>query len=99
MTVNIIHVCQGFLSVGPNLPGGPEYYFSDVSQVTFIVKSCLFNAQTLVFDALVVSPCFLLSFNPTFLIKGYIDLSYLCRMATKHGCGCFSHPCMVRLVR
>ena len=54
MAVNIARVYQGFLSKGPDLPGGPEAYFADVSEATFVLKSCLYNAQTLVLDAVVV---------------------------------------------
>ena len=57
MAVNIARVYQGFLSKGPDLPGGPEAYFADVSEATFVLKSCLYNAQTLVLDAVVVR-CF-----------------------------------------
>lgn len=55
MIVNIVRICDGFLSVGPALPGGPVQYFNDISQRTFLIKSCLFNTQTLILDAVVVS--------------------------------------------
>ena len=55
MAVNIARVYQGFISVGPFLQGGPETYFADVSQPTFVTKSCLYNAQTLILDGVVVS--------------------------------------------
>lgn len=54
MIVNIVRICQGFLNIGPFLPGGPVGYFNDVSQPTFVIKSCLYNAQTLILDAVVV---------------------------------------------
>ncbi|KAM5540155.1 hypothetical protein V8D89_006295 [Ganoderma adspersum] len=54
MAVNIARVYQGFLSKGPDLTGGPEAYFADVSEATFVIKSCLYNAQTLVLDAVVI---------------------------------------------
>lgn len=54
MIVNIVRLCDGFLSVGPTLPGGPVQYFNDISQRTFLIKSCLFNTQTLILDAVVV---------------------------------------------
>lgn len=56
MIVNIVRICDGFISVGPHLPGGPLQYFNDISQRTFLIKSCLFNTQTLILDAVVVSP-------------------------------------------
>ena len=55
MVTNIVHICQGFLNVGPKMANGPEQYFADVSQVTFVLKSCLYNTQTLVFDGVMVS--------------------------------------------
>ena len=55
MVTNIVHICQGFLNIGPRLPLGPEQYFGDNSRAPFVIKSCLFDAQTLLFDALMVS--------------------------------------------
>ena len=54
MGTNTARLYQGFLTVGPHIPGGPEAYFRDVSQPTFITKSCLYNLQTLILDAVVV---------------------------------------------
>ena len=54
MIVNIVRNCQGFLNVGPALPGGPEQYFNDASQPTFVIKSCIYNVQTVILDAVVV---------------------------------------------
>ena len=54
MIVNIIRVRQGFLTIGPRLSGGPEQFFRDVSTSTFVIKSCLYNTQTLILDAVVV---------------------------------------------
>ncbi|KAI1782844.1 hypothetical protein LXA43DRAFT_1137185 [Ganoderma leucocontextum] len=54
MAVNIARVYQGFLSKGPDIAGGPEAYFADVSEPTFVMKSSLYNAQTLVLDAVVI---------------------------------------------
>lgn len=48
-------IYEGFVSRGPLLPGGPEQYFDNVSIPTFVIKSCLFNAQSLILDAIVVS--------------------------------------------
>lgn len=55
MIVNIVRVREGFLTVGPRLPGGSEQFFRDVSSSTFVIKSCLYNTQTLILDAVVVS--------------------------------------------
>lgn len=54
MIVNIIRISEGYASIGPTLKGGPEQYFNDVTQTTFIMKSVLFNVQTLILDAVVV---------------------------------------------
>ncbi|KAI0702358.1 hypothetical protein C8T65DRAFT_741523 [Cerioporus squamosus] len=54
MGVNIARLYQGFISKGPALPGGSEEYFSSATDATFLVKSCLYNAQTVVLDAVVI---------------------------------------------
>lgn len=54
MTVNLVRICQGFINIGPHLPGGPEQYFADFSQLTFLAKSVLYNIQTLILDAVVI---------------------------------------------
>ena len=55
MAVDIARLYQGFISIGPNLPGGHEAYFADVTRPTFVAQSCLYNTQTIVLDAVVVS--------------------------------------------
>ncbi|EJF58020.1 hypothetical protein DICSQDRAFT_26406, partial [Dichomitus squalens LYAD-421 SS1] len=54
MAINIARVYQGFISNGPFIDGGPEAYFTQVLEPTFVVKSCLYNAQTLILDAVVI---------------------------------------------
>lgn len=54
MGVNIARVRRGFLTIGPALEGGPEEFFLRVSEITFIVKSVLYNAQTLILDGVMV---------------------------------------------
>ena len=54
MAVNIARMYEGFITNGPRNPGGPEGYFSNISQTTFIVESVLYNMQTLILDAVVV---------------------------------------------
>ncbi|KAI0700197.1 hypothetical protein BC835DRAFT_1221431, partial [Cytidiella melzeri] len=51
MITNIIRICQGFLDVDPS---NSLAYFMNVSSPTYLIKSCLFNAQTLVLDAVVI---------------------------------------------
>ena len=52
MIVNIVRICQGFLNISPDQSLA---YFESVSTATFVIKSTLFNTQTLVLDAVVVS--------------------------------------------
>ena len=54
MGTNIARIYRGLVSVGPLMEGGSEAYFADVSEATFVVKSCLYNVQTLILDAVVV---------------------------------------------
>ncbi|EJC99742.1 uncharacterized protein FOMMEDRAFT_170331 [Fomitiporia mediterranea MF3/22] len=54
LIVNIIRVCQGFLNIGPKLPGGPDQYFADITQPTFIFKSAVSTVQTLMLDGVVI---------------------------------------------
>lgn len=54
MAVNIERLQQGFLTIGPTLPGGPEEYFENFYQRTFLIKSVLFNTQTLILDFVVI---------------------------------------------
>ena len=55
MAVNITRIFEGFVTKGPFVPGGPEAWFSVVSDPTFVAKSVLYNVQTLILDAVVVS--------------------------------------------
>ncbi|TCD60640.1 hypothetical protein EIP91_009741 [Steccherinum ochraceum] len=52
--VNISRLVQGLLDAGPMFPSGIEGWFADVSEPTFIAKSVLYNAQTLILDAVVI---------------------------------------------
>ncbi|KAI0325773.1 hypothetical protein GY45DRAFT_1260319 [Cubamyces sp. BRFM 1775] len=54
MAVNITRIFEGFVTKGPFVPGGPEAWFSVVSDPTFVVKSVLYNVQTLILDAVVI---------------------------------------------
>lgn len=53
---NVYRLVEGMVLKGPHLPQGLESYFSDVTETTFIVKGVLYNAQTLILDAVVVRP-------------------------------------------
>ena len=54
MVNNVIRLREGVLTMGPNEPGGPEAYFANVTERTFVIKSVLYNAQTLILDFAVV---------------------------------------------
>ncbi|KAI0631505.1 hypothetical protein C8Q77DRAFT_141002 [Trametes polyzona] len=54
MAVNIARIYQGFVTIGPFVPGGPEAWFSAVSDPTFVAKSVFYNTQTLILDAVVI---------------------------------------------
>ena len=54
MVNNVIRLREGVLTIGPNMPGGPDGYFANVTARTFIIKSVLYNAQTLILDFAVV---------------------------------------------
>ncbi|KAI0750584.1 hypothetical protein BC629DRAFT_1598842 [Irpex lacteus] len=51
MVTNIIRICEGFLNIDPSQSLA---YFETVSETTFIVKSVLYNTQTLILDAVVI---------------------------------------------
>ncbi|KAI0750585.1 hypothetical protein BC629DRAFT_1556430 [Irpex lacteus] len=51
MITNIIRICNGFLNIDP---AQSLAYFESVSETTFVIKSTLFNTQTLVLDAVVI---------------------------------------------
>lgn len=53
-STNIVRLREGLITIGPHQPQGIEEYFKDVSQTTFVIKSTLYNVQTLVLDAVVV---------------------------------------------
>lgn len=53
-STNIARLREGLITIGPHQPQGIEEYFKDVSQTTFVIKSTLYNVQTLVLDAVVV---------------------------------------------
>ena len=58
MVVNVARLYKGFISMGPTLPGGPEEYFAfspSSGDPLFLIKSCLYNTQTVILDAVVVS--------------------------------------------
>ncbi|TCD62715.1 hypothetical protein EIP91_006541 [Steccherinum ochraceum] len=61
--VNIVRLREGMLYKGPQMPGGMDGYFADVSQPTWVIKSVLYNIQTLLLDGLVIYPTGLLAYR------------------------------------
>jgi hypothetical protein len=53
MVVNIVRLFHGFLNT--NLSHEQSVaFFATVSEPTFVIKSCVFNAQTLLLDGVLV---------------------------------------------
>lgn len=82
MAVNIARIYQGFITIGPFVPGGPEAWFSVVSDPTFVAKSVFYNTQTLILDAVVVSHWWSLQTALSMLIAvrstGHISYGKVC---------------------
>ncbi len=53
MAANIVRVCQGFLDT--DSASEAIAYFGNPSKATSVIQSCVFDAQSLVFDGVVVS--------------------------------------------
>ncbi|KAI0702384.1 hypothetical protein C8T65DRAFT_696910 [Cerioporus squamosus] len=53
--VNIARLYRGFITRGPHLPGGPDQYFAGAADATFLVKSILYDFQTVILDGVVQS--------------------------------------------
>ncbi|KAK0499214.1 hypothetical protein EDD18DRAFT_65510 [Armillaria luteobubalina] len=54
MIVDVHHVLYGFVYENDLLEGGPSAYFSDVSEVGFLLKVSLYSVQTALADAIVM---------------------------------------------
>ncbi|KAI0773174.1 hypothetical protein BD413DRAFT_472762 [Trametes elegans] len=54
MIVNIMRLYEGFIKIGPSFPMGPLQYFNDVSRLSFILKTVLYQVQTLILDGVVI---------------------------------------------
>ncbi|KAH8078714.1 hypothetical protein BXZ70DRAFT_1068585 [Cristinia sonorae] len=54
VSVNAIRVRSGLLARGLSHEGGREGYFADVSERSYIIRGALYNAQTLILDAVVI---------------------------------------------
>ena len=53
MIANIVRICQGFLNTASSSES--IAYFNDSSKPTSVIRSCVFDAQSLLLDGVVVS--------------------------------------------
>ncbi|KAK0224326.1 hypothetical protein IW262DRAFT_1459382 [Armillaria fumosa] len=58
MIVDVHHVLSGFVYRNNSLEGGPSVYFSDVSEVGFLLKISVYSVQTALADAIVIYRCY-----------------------------------------
>ncbi|KAG2048119.1 hypothetical protein BDR06DRAFT_1013252 [Suillus hirtellus] len=58
MIVDFIRVEQGLVTYRNTFPGGPEAFFADVAQITFMVKNILYTSQTMLGDGIVIYRCY-----------------------------------------
>ncbi|PBK61145.1 hypothetical protein ARMSODRAFT_670477 [Armillaria solidipes] len=58
MIVDVHHVLSGFVYKNNLLEGGPAAYFSDVSEVGFLLKISVYSVQTALADAIVMYRCY-----------------------------------------
>jgi hypothetical protein len=65
MIVDMVRIENGFVKYRDTFPGGPEAYFSDITQPLFLTKNLILTFQTLVGDGVLVGPKFYLpNYNP-----------------------------------
>ncbi|KAG2069394.1 hypothetical protein BDR04DRAFT_1078174 [Suillus decipiens] len=60
IVINIIRTGDGLVKYRNTFPGGPEAFFGDVSQVTYLAKDILYIMQTLVADGVLIYRCYVL---------------------------------------
>ncbi|KAG2069404.1 hypothetical protein BDR04DRAFT_1078191 [Suillus decipiens] len=58
IVVNIIRTEDGLVKYRDSFPGGPEAFFSDVSQTTYLTKNVLYIMQTLLADGVLIYRCY-----------------------------------------
>lgn len=51
---NIVRLVRAHITVGPKRFGGAEAFYQDSSELTFVLKGCLFPFQILILDGVVV---------------------------------------------
>jgi len=55
MAVDIVRIDQGLVKDANTFPGGPNAFFADVAQPTFVIKNAIYTLQTLLGDGVVVN--------------------------------------------
>jgi hypothetical protein len=95
MVINIIRTEEGLVQYGDNFPEGPESFFANVSQETFVISNTIVILQALLGDGVVVSSIVYLPFEID--IEGILDkdLSLLYRLANRLG----YHPTQYAVVQ
>ncbi|KAG2356403.1 hypothetical protein BDR07DRAFT_1492016 [Suillus spraguei] len=58
IVINIIRTGDGLVKYRDTFPGGPDEYFDDVSQVTYLAKDVLYIMQTLLADGVLIYRCY-----------------------------------------
>ncbi|KAG2069392.1 hypothetical protein BDR04DRAFT_1021748 [Suillus decipiens] len=58
IVINIIRTGDGLVKYHNTFPGGPEAFFGDVSQVTYLTKDVLYIMQTLLADGVLIYRCY-----------------------------------------
>lgn len=57
--IDIIRIEQGLVVQRNTFPGGPQAFFADVAQTTFISKNSIYTLQTLLGDGVVIYRCYM----------------------------------------
>ncbi|KIJ62435.1 hypothetical protein HYDPIDRAFT_114550 [Hydnomerulius pinastri MD-312] len=58
LAIDIKRLQDGFITYRDTIPGGPEAFFADVKQETFVFKNAVYSIQTLLGDAVVIYRCY-----------------------------------------
>ncbi|KAG1753195.1 hypothetical protein EDB19DRAFT_815573 [Suillus lakei] len=58
MVVDIIRTEDGLVKYRDTFPGGPEAFFAEIAQETFVIKNAIYILQTLLGDGVVIYRCY-----------------------------------------
>ncbi|KAI9455616.1 hypothetical protein HD554DRAFT_2240122 [Boletus coccyginus] len=58
MIVDIVRIDHGLVKEANTFPGGPNAFFGDVAQPTFVIKNAIYTLQTLLGDGVVIYRCY-----------------------------------------